>query len=168
MVNVFNSYWSEAVPSPSKIKDIIQIAYCVKQDEADKAKGFCSVYAINTINGNTYKWGSFPERYTTHLKRIFYRLHLFSFACTSFDGAGEDVKSLKKHLRHIDKTLDAMFDARSDSKNADENWRSIVLDQWLLVEYFVKRHTKHDIDDFIRSNGNEWINSDIFELGTSC
>jgi hypothetical protein len=166
MTTSFDSYWSNRIPNSKQIKDIIQISYSLHENAEKAANGLCVVYADNNFAKSApYLWATLPLKYESHLKRIFFRLDLFSYACNPPKGDVDDTKLLKSYLGHLDHILDSLFEEAFQVDNLDSSWRSPSFEKWLAVEFHIQRHTTVDIDTYVEENGTDWMGDDVLELG---
>lgn len=148
--------------------NIVQISYFLATNIQSPPNDFVNVHGVNIHEpDNPYFWRSLPATYKKHLLRAFFRLELLAYCCRYPNGTTDAIKSLKRCIGNLDKTLDDLWEeCREASENDKMNasWRSTVFDHWLTVEYHVKRHTTKHIKNYIKTNGEDWLNVDIMTL----
>lgn len=157
------------MPSKTRLSNILQITYGVGECDSE------NIIEIKSVNfyepDKLYLWHYFLVSYKSHLMRIFYRLSLLSYFCQALGGPPDETKDVKRHPGNLDSQLDKVWaeclEAMNDER-MDSSWRSIVFDRWLTVEYHVRRHDRMHIENYIESEGTDWLNVGIMSLGKSC
>lgn len=111
-------------------------------------------------------WRYIPSFYNEFLHRLIYRMDLYifvteaivdrttpHFSTTYSTQYQSGVVLLKDYLKYTDTVMDAIWEEARIALNNDEmtlDWRSKILDQWLLKEYFIHQHSpaalfQHDV-----------------------
>lgn len=155
------SRWPKSTPTALKMNNILQIQYEIR-DDTKKPDGMIDIWEQNIfarpVTENHWRW--FPAAYSRFLMLFLYR---FDFYSATYDlihkGALQATKEvtdeLKKYIAYMDNIIMAVWEDCRQADNAGElnaDWRSTDLDEWLLVEYYVGRHTDTAVEAFFARN----------------
>lgn len=156
---------------------IRQIAIITYEPEED-FPGMMEVFYTNTYKRPIPEpelRARMPAAYETHLYRVLARLRMFLFVHDFIDDgrmhAIPNRDAILKHLRcyvhYTDSVLDAIWDEAESADSMGPDWRSSVLDRWLVYEYHVGGHTNHDIELFLTEHNEDTFEEDPMEFGMS-
>jgi hypothetical protein len=137
-------------------------------------------------------WRRFPASYLQFLKCFIYQSQLYLDSLDSITtnarklpGTAESVqkskhhpksnpkveaiRTLKHYIHYMDNVIMQIWEDTRTAAVKDElgpDWRCSALDEWLLVEYHVKRHDTPDVEKYYAQTSlTDWMSSDPFELG---
>jgi hypothetical protein len=169
-------HWKKSPPNSHALSLIRQVRYELKFDE-DENDGMLDVFEVNTLKPKDKQrshWRRFPASYLTFLKRIIYQIDLYIDShdkiiesCPKSSYSANAIRKLKHYIQYLDNVIMQIWeDARSAAiKNElGPDWRCSSLDEWLRVEYHVKRHDISDVEKYTVES-RDWLTSDPFELG---
>jgi hypothetical protein len=144
-------------PSKVRIQRICQIDYAITKLRDD---GLMDIQSFNNYEPksekNPYHWRTVPSFYSRTLLRGLFRLEILKVAATDTKARGGDPIHIEKaqfNLLHMDAVLDAFWDDALDAESAGQmkpDWRNDKFDQWLRIEFYVHRHSKSDIDEWLK------------------
>lgn len=171
------SLWPTRVPNDSMMHSIRQIALCIYDCEPDEN----SPGMISVLHTNTYKrpipapepLTRFPAAYEYHLNRLLIRFRVLLFAHDFIDSGrmlvGSDRDAILKHLKcyvqYTDGVLDAIWEEAERANSLGPDWRSEVLDKWLVYDYHVGGHTPQDLELFLTEHNEDILEEDPMEFG---
>jgi hypothetical protein len=119
---------------------------------------------------NPYPWRTMPAAYGPLLRRTFFRLETLKYAvinAVAETRSDEFLLTLKQHLLHLDTVLDQVWEEARvavDEDKMDQNWRSLTLDKWLVVEYHLQRHHPFNVEAFQEEEPGK-LDDNPFDLG---
>ena len=171
------SLWPVRAPTDSIMHQIRQIAICTYEcGPEENSPGMVLVFFTNIYKRpipDPELRTKFPAAYDLHLYRLLTRLRVFLFVHDFInDGRMHDIpnrdsilKHLKCYVHYTDSVLDAIWDEAARANSLGPDWRSSVLDQWLVYDYHVGGHTSHDIELFLTEHNEETLDEDPMEFG---
>jgi hypothetical protein len=162
-------YWPDAPPKRmQELHLIFQIQYTVPQEipKEYEASGTVPVLSRNLyimkarpndVAARGRLWRELPHRYEEPLRRIIYQMNLYIYVTSALtdkkapqyspeyvDQDREATDILRDYLKYTDTVMDEIWDEVLKATEANEfnpDWRSKVFDEWLLKEYYVKKHS---------------------------
>ncbi|THH16245.1 hypothetical protein EW146_g4372 [Bondarzewia mesenterica] len=155
--------WPKGLSSKILLGRIIQIQYRVRPLSLDHphALELCQVYALNTwssafAEGDLpwYAWALIPKCYAFHLKRLFWRLRVWSLVMERVqrDKLNDPVvHTIKQALMFLDRVLDKVLLSALDEKEMRGTWHSEVLDAFLVLEWFVGKFSEVDVVQWLQN-----------------
>lgn len=159
------SLWPKSTGSAQRMSRIEQIVYSISENGEND--GMIDIMAQNVYapKDKPYLWCKVPASYKEHLARAFLRLKLFFNALKSNDLEPASSTLLKKNILYLDKILDQVWDdakSAESSQSMSMDWRSVTLDEWMVVECVVGRH---DPDTVNALKTKEDLRQDACDLG---
>lgn len=170
--------WPIRVPTDGIMHQIRQIATCIYDGgPEDDFPGMMAIYTTNIYKRpipDPELKTLFPAAYDIHLNRLLARLRVFLFVHDFInDGRMHEIsnrdailKHLRNYVHYTDSVLDAIFDEAENDNSLGPDWRSSVLDKWLVYDYHVGGHTTHDIELFLIEHNEDQLAEDPMEFGT--
>lgn len=169
-------HWKKSPPNAHALSLIRQVRYNVEFDE-DENDGMLDIFEVNVlkpIHEQRSHWRRFPASYLPFIKRIIYRTDLYIDSLDSIvdnrpksSYSMEAVRKLKYYIQYTDNVIMQIWEdtrlAAMDNELGPD-WRCPSLDQWLRIEFYVKRHDISDVETYM-SESQDWLMSDPFELG---
>jgi hypothetical protein len=135
------------------------------------------VFEVNVLqptHNQRSHWRRFPASYLPFVKRIIYQTDLYIDSLDSIlennpksSYSIEAIRKLKFYIQYTDNVIMQIWEDTRIAAIDNElgpDWRCASLDEWLRVEYHVKRHDIEDVEVYIRKS-RDWLTSDPFELG---
>jgi len=173
MSYTLDSFWPKSVPVSSKIANIEQIVYSLYHSETSDA-GLIQIWANNILDDSTtaYFWRKLPRVYIDPIHRITFKLESLLSVLHPGNHKGPspmEAAVIKKNIVYIDRVLDAIWEEAFDAtENGDMkgSWRSVTFDEWLDIEWHVKRHNPEAVRLFLSDGGDKDFGGDPFTLGT--
>jgi len=81
----------------------------------------------------------------------------------------EAMRTLKHYTHYMDNVIMQIWEDTQTAAVKDKlgpDWHCSALDEWLLVEYHVKRHDTPDVEKYYAQTSlMDWMSSNPFELG---
>lgn len=73
---------------------------------------------------------------------------------------------LRNYIAYTDNVLDAIWEEANDEGDAiNADWRSDTLDKWLIIEYYVGRHSPDDLSAYDSEHDPLDNDEDALSLG---
>lgn len=160
--------------------EIRQIVLCVYDCRPeDNAPGMISVFHTNTYKRpipEPEQLTLFPASYEYHLNRLLARFRMLLFAHDFIDSGRMLVRSnrdailkhLKCYVHYTDSVLDTIWDEADKADSAHSlgpDWRSAVLDKWMVYDYYLGGHTPQDVELFLTEHNEKMFEEDPMEFG---
>lgn len=170
-------HWKKSPPNTHAISLIHQVRYKMEFDE-DKNDGMLDVFEVNTLKpkgDQQTHWRRFPASYLEFLQRFNYQFELYIESLdliiktrSKSSYSSEAIRKLKHYVQYMDNVImeiweDTRIAAVDEVLGAD--WRCTSLDEWLRVEYHIKRHDIPDVEKYVAVESRDWMSADPFELG---
>ena len=171
------NYWPNRMPTDAIMHQIWQTATCIYEcGPEDNAPGMMAIYTTNIYKRpipdpelKIY----FPAAYEIHLNRLLTRFRTFLFVHDFIhDGRMHDIsnrdailKHLRQYIHYNDSIMDAILDEAENDDSLGPDWRSAILDQWLVNEYHIGGHTTQDIELFLIEHNLDELAEDPMEFG---
>ncbi|MDQ1532198.1 MAG: hypothetical protein QOE37_2356 [Microbacteriaceae bacterium] len=171
------SLWPTRVPKDSTMHEIRQIVLCIYDcGPEENAPGMISVFHTNTYKRPIPEpelLTLFPASYKYHLHQLLARFRMLLFAHDFIDSGCMLVRSnrdaILKHLRcyvhYTDSVLDSIWDEADSADSLGPDWRSAVLDKWMVYDYYVGGHTPQDVELFLTEHNENAFEEDPMEFG---
>ena len=148
--------------------------------EFDKEKndGMLDVFEVNTLKPKEDQkkhWQRFPASYLEFLQCFNYQFKLYIESLdlliktrSKSSYLSEAIRKLKHYVQYMDNVImeiweDTRVAAVDDDLGAD--WRCTSLDEWLRMEYHIRRHDILDVERYVTAESRDWMSADPFELG---
>jgi len=168
-------HWKKSPPNTHALSLIRQVRYELEFDK-DQNDGMLDVFEINILkpkNEQKKLWRRFPASYLPFLKRILYQFELYIDSLglitegpkSSYNA--EAIRKLKHYIQYMDNVIMQIWEDTRIAAVKDElgpDWRCPPLDEWLCVEYHIKRHDMPDVEKY-NAQTRDWMRSDPFEMG---
>ena len=170
-------HWKKSPPNTHTLSLIRQVRYELEFDE-DQNDGMLDVFEVNILKPKDEQkklWRRFPASYLPFLKCFLYQFELYIDSLGSImegrpkssDNA-EAIRKLKHYIQYMDNVIMQIWEDTRIAAVEDElgpDWRFPPLDEWLCVEYHIKRHDMSDVEKYIAQT-RDWMSNDPFEMST--
>src|SRR5882762_1173922 len=166
-------HWKKSPPNTHTLSLIRQVRYEYK----DQNDGMLDVFEVNTLKPKDEQkrhWRRFLALYLPFLKCILYQFELYIDSLGSImEGHpklsynAEAIRKLKHYIQYMDNVIMQIWEDTRIAAVKDElgpDWRCPPLDEWLCVEYHIKRHDMPDVEKY-NAQTRDWMRSDPFEMG---
>jgi hypothetical protein len=158
-------------PNKSKFHAINQIDFML----SGVTNGLMNVLSYNNYlpNSQPYLWRIVPGHYKANLLRALFRLEMLKVAAKDTRAEGGNpwhIEHAQLNLLYMDTVLDLLWEDAlvATSKNKmSKAWRSAAFDQWIFIEYYVRRHSPMYVDPWLKKDpsNSSLLTQDIHVLG---
>jgi len=169
-------HWKKSPPNTHALSLIRQVHYELEFDENEN-DGMLDIFEVNIlkpIHEQRSHWRRFPASYLPFVKCIIYWTDLYIDSlnsiienCPKSSYSMEAIWKLKYYIQYTDNVIMQIWEDTRIAAMDNElgpDWCCASLDQWLRIEYYVKRHDISDVETYM-SESQDWLMSDPFELG---